>query len=277
MFPREQKRANVMYDLAVVVFAFGGARPIYKPWHALNMRAMMAKHLTVPHGFIVVTDNEEAHRAAGLETRPLWDAPYIRPTKAHWLFNYVRLGLFSADHGGSIARRILSIDLDAIVRGNIDDMVSHDEPFKILSFKDRQQVQGGLFVVDPGALPIDPWHEFITNTDELVARSRKWVGSDQAVLSELFYRMVYDGIIPHWSEDDGVVLNDISGDWRVFFRTGALKCWRDEAPERAIYYAESGRDPRVAAPPEPRPDPCNGGGSFRPEGYYRKREAPTIV
>jgi hypothetical protein len=73
------------------------------------------------------------------------------------------------------------------------------------------------------------------------------VGSDQAVLSELFY-----GDVPVWDEEDGLIINRLDWPgWRIFFRTGARKCWDVHAPERAIYYAESGRDLAEPIPESP--------------------------
>jgi hypothetical protein len=230
-----------MRSLAVVVFAYGGDRPIYLPWHAKNMQRMVSKHLTVPHRFIVVTDNEAAHRAEGLETVPLWTNPHHGYRKEGWVNCYARLGLFSDTIGGFIANRILSIDLDAVIRAPIDDLIQGDEPFKILGLRSRAWLQGGMFRVDPGCVWPNPWHELLRDEEtKIFERGHKWVGSDQGILSELFYAKALRGEIPRWTEDDGMAINDFHASWRVFFRTGPKKCWQEGMPERAEYLAQSG-------------------------------------
>lgn len=208
---------------------------------------MAAKAITEPHRFVVITDDVPAMQAAGLEAFPIWSVPDIPEHAGPWLRNYMRLGLFDLSIGGQIGERILSIDLDAIIRGNIDDLIPRPGTcFQILSLKCRQQLQGGLFYVEPGYAYPNPWGLLLDDANSnIVARSRKWVGSDQAILSELFYAQVADGRIPSWSEHDGVVLNTeglAQHDWRIFFRTGHRKCWEHGVPERAAYFEASGMD-----------------------------------
>lgn len=228
--------------LTVVVFTWGGARPIYGAWHALNMRTMIAKHLTVPHRFVVVTDDERSMRAAGLEAYPIWRTPPF-PSRTG-LRCCVRLGLFSPLHGGQLGDRIFAIDLDAVIRANIDSIVTSPAPVKFLSFQSREQLQGGMLLVTPGKVTPDPW-EAIHHDRTLPDRAFKWVGSDQAVMSELYYPQVKSGEIPHWDESDGVIVNNQireRDDWRIFFRTGARKCWVKGMTERDEYFAQSGAD-----------------------------------
>lgn len=233
-----------MKPLTVVTFCHRqGGRPIYRPWHVVNMRAQFAKHLKVPHRFVCVTDDCAAMEAAGIEAFPLWAAPPVKATVRHWLFNYNRLALFDADVGGLIGERLLNVDLDAIIRANIDDIVMDPAPFKIMSLQSRVQLQGGLFLIEPGSQSVNPWAA-IHDDPTLIERARRWVGSDQAVLSELFY-----GNVPTWDEEDGLIINQFDWPgWRMFWRTGARKCWDAHAPEREVYYRESGRSLDEPAP-----------------------------
>lgn len=240
---------GALKPLTVVTFCHAqGGRPIYRPWHVENMRRMMAKHLTVPHNFVVVTDHPEEYLGRGHGVHTLWASPRVEATQRHWLFNYNRLGLFDAEIGGKIGERLLCIDLDAIVRENIDDIVSDPAPFKIMALKTRVQLQGGLFLIEPGATAVNPWRA-IHEDPTLIKRSHRWVGSDQAVLSELFY-----GSVPAWDEDDGLTINQFDWPgWRIFFRTGHRKCWDAHAVERLAYYAESDRSLDEPPPVIPRP------------------------
>jgi hypothetical protein len=230
-----------MKTLAVVVFAWGGSRPIYLPWHVHNTKRMVGKHLTVPHKFVVVTDDPEAHVADGIEVVPLWSCPEHETLKRHWVNCYVRLGLFDKDIGGKIADRILAIDLDAVIRSNIDDLVADDAPFRIMNVYSRKWLQGGLFRVEPGKVTPCPWDQIIRHEEtKILERSAKWCGSDQAVMSELFYDRVMSGEIPRYDETHGMAINDWTSPWRVFFRTGHRKCWEEGVPELGDYLRESG-------------------------------------
>lgn len=223
--------------LTVVSFCWSGARPIYTPWHANNQQRQFAKHLTVPHRYVCVTDQPDAPEFE-CETVPLWDLPPVQGTAAHWLVNYVRLRLCDEWAREAIGERILAIDLDVTIRANIDDLVADDVPFRILKLRRRKQLQAGLFLVRPGELEPNPWAACFD--PQLIERSRQWVGSDQALLSELFYERVVAGEFPTWDERHGIIINDAAAPgWRMLFRTGERKCW-DNVPEKWIYYYESG-------------------------------------
>lgn len=205
---------------------------------------MFAKHLTVPHRFVCVTDDPVGMYThyPDIETVLLWPSPQPHADNRHWLFNYNRLRLFDPWAAEAIGERILCSDLDIVIRGNIDHLIKDDhEPFRILALKSRIQLQGGFFYVEPGRVSPNPWaalHEDPT----IFERARKWVGSDQAVLSELFY-----GKVPTWDEDDGLIINQYDWpDWRVLFRTGTHKCWAPHQPEFADYMRES--EPVAPAP-----------------------------
>jgi hypothetical protein len=241
--------------LTVVTTCRIGARPIYGPWHVLNVREMFRRHLTVPHRFVCVTDDVPAMERAGIEAVQLWpnERPDPESTRQHWLDNYCRLGLLG-DPGKQIGDRILGVDLDIVVRANINSLVETDAPVKFMCLRSRTWIQGGLILATPGALCPDPWRAYNEDDDLIrVARAEGFCGSDQAVLSLLFYDAVSNGEFEHWDESDGVSVNEIDQpDWRIFFRTGDRKCWDDGQPERELYYANCGADP-ATCPDRPRP------------------------
>ncbi len=241
--------------LAVVTTCRSGARPIYFPWHVLNVREMFRRHLTVPHRFVCVTDDVPAMERAGVEAVALWpnERPDPEATRQHWLDNYGRLGLLG-EPGKQISDRILGVDLDIVLRANINDFVETDAPVKFMCLKSRTWIQGGLILATPGALDPDPWTAY-NREPELVscARAHGYCGSDQAVLSELFYDDVRCGAYPSWNEANGISINEFDQpDWRIFFRTGDRKCWDEGQPERAAYYENCGADP-ATCPDRPRP------------------------
>lgn len=254
-----------MKPLTIAVLCFVGSRPIYGPWHVENMRRMCAKHITTPHRFVCITDDVPKMQAAGLDAVPLWEVPKFPIVAQHWLHNYVRLGLFDPTIGGNIGERILSIDLDAVIRRNADHLVSNPAPFRIMALRSRQQLQGGLFLIEPGALDPNPWRALL-DTD-VVARSYHWIGSDQAVLSELFYQRVQAGEFPTFNEDDGITINEPNDSWAIFFRTGQHKCWHPSRPECIDYFYHSDRLTNDLPPDYGRREPI-----IRRRGAYQKLE-----
>lgn len=238
--------------LTIITTAWAGARPIYEPWHIVNADTMLRKHLTIPYRHVCVTDDVDGIRAAGIEAVPLWpvNAPLPVQTMRHYLNNWLRLGMFDYElmHSVGLVRdggdALVSIDADIVIRRNIDHLFSGPwPPFKIMSLKGRTHLQGGLFMVRPGYVEPNPW-AVLHNEPDTVERARRWGGSDQALLSELFYDRTASGEIPTWNEDDGLAINGQyeNPDWSLFFRTGHKKCWDVRMPEAREYYAQSGRD-----------------------------------
>lgn len=237
--------------LTFITTAWAGARPIYEPWHIVNVDTMLHKHVTIPFRHVCVTDQPDAMRAAGIEAVPLWpvEVPHLpEQTRRHYLNNWLRLGLFDdalmAGHlDTSRADVLVSIDADIVIRRNIDHLFATPHNFKIMSLKSRCHLQGGLFMVRPGCVDPNPWRVLHDDPDT-VAASRRFGGSDQALLSELFYERAVAGEIPTWNEDDGLAINAQYDhlDWSLFFRTGHKKCWDVRMPEAREYYAQSGRD-----------------------------------
>jgi hypothetical protein len=234
---------------------------------------MFRRHLTVPHRFVCVTDDVPAMERAGVEAVELWknarDDP--EPTRRHWLDNYGRLGLLGAP-GAAIGDRLLGVDLDIVLRANINDFAETDAPVKFMCLQSRTRIQGGLILVTPGALRPDPWEQYNTTDIAERARAKGYCGSDQAVLSELFYERLVAGEFAHWDERDGVSINEFDQpDRRIFFRTGDRKCWEADQPERAAYYENCGADPATCPVPPRRPlSGVASGGTFSRASRYCK-------
>ncbi|MFO7971580.1 MAG: hypothetical protein R6U40_07500, partial [Desulfobacterales bacterium] len=87
-------------------------RRAYGPRHVEILRNSMARHLTVPHCFVCVTDRPEK-LPTDIETAPLDKTTYMENTR------FAKLMLFRRDiadiFGGD---RILYSDIDNVVVGN---------------------------------------------------------------------------------------------------------------------------------------------------------------
>lgn len=219
--------------LTVATFAWAGERPIYNGWTASNLRRMVAKHLTIPHRFVCITDQPD-DPGFDCETYPLWEGP---PIPRRSLNCFVRLKLATAEMREVFGPRVLWLDQDVVIRGNLDSLLEPDVPFRCLRFLGREFLSAGMVLVRPGEVDPDPWAACFDT--RIVAASKQYTGSDQAMLSALFLERVKAGEVPTWGEHDGIALNTVQGNWRIMFRTGRHKPWTARAPERELYLAES--------------------------------------
>lgn len=77
---------------------------------------MVARNLTLPHEFVCVSD----HQVEGVRTVPIDWRKHVPGTC------FVRLMLRRPDIAGLLGRRILSLDLDCVITGSLDKIVSRD-------------------------------------------------------------------------------------------------------------------------------------------------------
>jgi len=172
----------------------------YTAQHVNNLYRSVQKHTTIPHEFICITDDPE-----GIECRtiPLWD-------KCRELGGcYNRLYVFSSDMKELIGDRFLCIDLDCVVTGSLDELLSRDEDFIINKFygvAKEQYYNGGLFMMDAGARS-EVWDRFAEDIPKAMTilgektKERRLLGTDQAWISYVLGRgeALFD------DEDDGVL------------------------------------------------------------------------
>lgn len=142
---------------------------------------MFRRHLKVPHDFVCVTDN-----AAGLDldyVRPveLWPDHYDTPNPhgPREPACYRRLKLFSAEAASLVGERILSVDLDMVLMGDISHIVDRPEQFVFLpTDAPNIPINGSLQLITPGAAE-EVWTSFDADTSPRLARAAGCFGSDQ--------------------------------------------------------------------------------------------------
>lgn len=137
---------------------------------------MVARHLHVPHRFVCITDDP---RGMECETFPLWDGPAVKlaPTRPNC---YRRLRLWSEDAGGVPGDRFLSIDLDAVICGDITPLVQRDEDLVIWGDTAKgTPYNGSLWLLRKGARR-RVWDEFDPVRSPQKGKALRYIGSDQA-------------------------------------------------------------------------------------------------
>lgn len=147
--------------------------------HVRILRNMVARNLTLPHRFVCVSDEEEID---DIETIPLDKTKHVPGTV------YARLMQHRPDYGQIIkADRVLNLDIDIVITGNIDHIAGRTEDFVIWRNPNFPQpkrafYQSSIQCFKPGARP-QLWNDF----DPI--ETPKWVnwrfgGAEQAWISE---------------------------------------------------------------------------------------------
>lgn len=119
-----------------------GYRSTFGPQTVNVLRAMVERHLHVPHRFTCITDEPE-----GIDPRvriiPIWDthARVPNPSSPVNPSCYRRLRLFSSEARELIGERVLSLDLDMVITRDITPLVNRPEDFVI--WGGQSQLPGG--------------------------------------------------------------------------------------------------------------------------------------
>ena len=110
---------------------------------------------------------------------------------------YRRLKIFDPDTARSIGERIVSIDLDSVVVGNLDPLFDRDEEFIAwCGVRNAAPYCGSLFMFTSGACA-EVWEEFDPQTSPGAAS--RYIGTDQAWIGHALPER------PTWGKKDGVL------------------------------------------------------------------------
>jgi len=215
----------------------GGAwRPgMYEPKHVKALENMLWKHCTIPYRLVCVTDFPLDD--FDCDTVPIWDSPITVENKRSPNC-YRRLFLFGDEARQIFGEKVLSIDLDVIINGNIDSLIT-DDSFKALKGS-VSFYNGSLWQVKPGKFN-SVWSEL--NEDRLLQAQRTKIydedcgyyrsmyGSDQVWMSHTM------GLgHPVWTEKDGVYQflkhrQRVHDDAKMVFFAGQVKPWTSHFSE----------------------------------------------
>lgn len=203
----------------------------YTADHVQSLKAQVAKHLTIPHEFVCVT-NYADRTLRGIRQVPLDRRTFISGTR------YVKLQLFSPEAQETIGRRILYLDLDTVVTRNINHLAERCEDLVLwanpnFGIPRRARFNTSIMLLTAGTRP-DIWDEFVPGvTPQMLSKS--WGGTDQAWIS---HKAKPDQ--PHWTDRDGIYGAGRLGD------SDPDKC--TELPENAcIVFFPGRREPSMAS------------------------------
>jgi hypothetical protein len=218
----------------------------YTPEHANIAARMIHCNLTLPHRFVLLTDQMDADYDPLIEPMQLWDdwhdlrTSYWRPEFPQC---YVRLKAFSPEMADILGPRFVSIDLDCVVVGNLDAILSRTEDFLIchrprLKPEDKiNRYQASMWMMNAGARE-SVWTDF-DGAESLAALAdrehwRHYMATDQGwMLAKLGKKEAgwnkKDGVY-HWKWlQDRNKVEELPGNARIVFFNGRIKPWTLES------------------------------------------------
>jgi hypothetical protein len=177
-------------SLSFVTFkwqAYTGYRSTFKSEHVNVLFRMIDRHYTAPHRNICVTDDPKGITGE-IEVVPLWSDHANVPNPNGGTRNpscYRRLKLFAPDAGDQFGDRIVVMDLDTVIVGDLTGLFARPEDFVIwgqTDFPRTQWYNGSLWMLRTGTRP-KVWTEFQPRTSPRMASKAGKKGSDQGWFS----------------------------------------------------------------------------------------------
>lgn len=226
--------------ITFVSWLWGRGRYDFRAVNAL--RAGVARHYARPHRFLCVT-NTRAGIDPEVEIVPDREdfAELPSPWGANFPSCYRRLRAFAPDAGETFGERFVSVDLDAVVVGDLVPLVDRPEDFVI--WRDpgnRTPYCGSLWLLRAGARP-SVWTDFDPKRSPREAKAAGRLGSDQAWIAHAL-----GPFEPTWTAADGVLSyrmdglrrNFLPANARIVFFHGKIKPG-DAEPQRLAWVKEN--------------------------------------
>ena len=186
--------------------------------HVRRLRASVSRNLSMPHRFVLVTDQPDGDYGPGVDVVPLWD------DFASAGGCYRRLKAFDRATGEKLGKRFVWLDLDTVITGELDSLLDRSEPF--VAWRDVNPPTpycGSMIMMDAGARQ-QVWDDFVADPKAACHRAERYIGTDQAWIGECLGEGEAtwgpeDGVYNYKREVQGRGLQDNA---RIVFFTGAV-------------------------------------------------------
>lgn len=208
----------------------------FDPRHVNTMQKMVARNLKIPHRFICITDSPEglskdveylhtpddAKRVGRLRTPEDW---------GRFPSCYRRLWTFSPEAKEVLGERVLLLDIDLVILGDISHIFDHKQDFvgwrPYRDWGAPKRFGGGIYLLSAGTRP-QVWKKFNAEHSIREARSAGFRGSDQAWISYMLAAKE-----PYFARDQGIysirdfptLVSDPPPDARLVQLNGPTKPW----------------------------------------------------
>ena len=189
-------------NITIVTWLWPGNRS-YVPEHVNVLGAMFRRHLSLPHRFVCITDLRGKYE---VETMPMpieakAMAVLKTPEGGRFPSCYRRLWMFSED-AKCLGDRVMMVDIDMILTGNIDHLFDYEADFvgwrPKASWGGTDRLGGGIYLMTPGT-HTEVFDDFVGQPSILEARKAGYRGSDQAWISHKLVDQV-----EVWPDDVGI-------------------------------------------------------------------------
>ncbi len=220
--------------------AFPGYRSKFEAEHVNVFARMIRRHYAGPVEIVCITDDPAGITECD-RVLPLWNdfadlpSPHDRGPTRRNPSCYRRLKMFSADAGEWLGERIISLDLDLVVTGDLAPLFDRPEDF--VAWGDTNPTtfyNGGMILFSAGARPW-LWDDFRADPKGAIAhaqRVRQW-GSDQGWIgarlgpNEARFK-ASDGVYSY-RNDVKPTGGRLPADARIVFFHGEFDPWGPEA------------------------------------------------
>lgn len=168
--------------------------------HVNALQAGLRAHLAMPFELVCITNQPDCiHPDVRIVPMPMTYAQTPRCRR--------RMQGFSAEFASQcLGRRILYVDLDMVIVGDLTPIVDRPEPLVMWKVQHAEVFSGSCLLANAGALG-GAWQKFQREGEAWPNRlthpsaGRGSVASDQAMLNDYLKGQV----VPHWTERDGFV------------------------------------------------------------------------
>jgi hypothetical protein len=215
----------------------------YGPEHVQILKRMIERNLMMPHRFVCITDRI-ASDLPGVDVISIDKTTHIPGSR------YVKLMTFHPDASSIIGERILQLDLDTVITGNLDKVVNCPGGDLVLwrnpnfGVPRRARYNTSILLLRAGSRP-DIWNDFNPSVSPRIM-AQNWGGTDQAWISA----RVGDRHDSYWTDADGVygagrlrdlvpgVTTDLPSNARVVFFPGRREPGMPETQKRHPWIKE---------------------------------------
>ena len=160
-----------------------GYRSQFESAHVNTLRRMVARHLSVPHDFICLTDMPEGLDPE-IRALPMPKVPEItvKPDRPNC---FRRLWAFSAEASDVIGPRFLSLDLDVVITADITPLVCRPDQFVMYGDTARRTTYNGSLLLMTAGSRRQVWDQFKGAASYRETQRLGMIGSDQAWISHV--------------------------------------------------------------------------------------------
>jgi len=224
----------------IVSWIWNDGGRVYSPEHVNTLQRMIARHLSIPHRFVCISDTAAGFSNAVdvIKTPPeAVELGKLRtPEGMRFPSCYRRLWMFS-EAAKILGDRVLLIDVDLVVTRDLAPLFDRKEDFvgwrPFRDWGNQCRFGGGLYLLTPGSRT-KVYTDFKGQASIAEARRAGFRGSDQAWIS---YKLA--GIEPYFDRASGIYSirdfraskNALPDDARLVQLNGPMKPWAPEAKQ----------------------------------------------